>query len=292
MIRVYKDFDNPPAGLVSSSCQAQRQKALTEKAKHEFSGYHYRDSTIETLRKIYKYKCGYCETHESAGASLRVDHYRPKAGVKDVPDNNGYYWLAYEWSNLVLSCEKCNGRKLHNFPLQQEDDRVTEPPLGVNGIPTIDSCRADRAILLAERPLLLNPELDNPDEHLMFLPNGTIEAKTEKGVKSIELYFLERDQLITDRKRMTDDVVEKLKKHLLKYLKREINEETYRYSIQDVYEEAALDRQADKAYSRVANALFDDFEMFVVKQFPTSQQPYIRQSFELYQKGKLWPVQK
>jgi uncharacterized protein (TIGR02646 family) len=292
MIRIYKDFDNPPVGLVGKSCQAQRQKALAEKAKHDFSGYYYRDSTIESLRKIYKYKCGYCETHESAGASLRVDHYRPKAGVKDSPDHGGYYWLAYEWSNLVLSCEKCNGRKVHNFPLQNEADQVTGPSIGIDGLPTGDSCRADKDTLLNERPLLLNPELDDRNEHLTFLPNGTIEAKSEKGRKSIELYFLWRDKLIEDRKNMTDDIVEKLKKHLLKYLKREINEDTYRYATQDVYEEANLSRLADKAYSRVANALFDDFETFVVQQFPTSQQPYIRQSFEFYQQGKLWPLAK
>ena len=292
MIRVHKDFDAPPAGLNSASCQAKRQEALTEKAKHTFSGYHYRDSTIQTLRKIYRQKCGYCETHESAGASLRVDHYRPKAGVKDAPEHDGYYWLAYEWSNLVLSCEKCNGRKLHNFPLQNEANRVSEPTFGLDGFPTNECCRADREILRSEHPLLLNPELDDPHEHLIFLPNGIVDAKTVHGSKSIELYFLGRDELIKNRKNMTDDVLEKLKKHLLKYLKREIDEETYRYSMQDVYEEAALNRQTDKAYSRVANALFDDFENFVVSQFPAGQQVFIKQSFQLYQQGKLWPIPK
>ncbi|GAB2589204.1 HNH endonuclease [Spirosoma areae] len=290
MIRVHKDFDNPPGGLVSDSCQAQRQQALAEKAKHNFSGYYYRDSTIDALRKIYKYKCGYCETHESAGASLRVDHYRPKAGVKDAPTHTGYYWLAYEWSNLVLSCEKCNRKKWDHFPIQDEANRVLIPTLGADGLPAHDSCRADKITLLNEHPLLLNPEIDDPDQHLTFLRDGTVEAKTANGTKSIELYFLQRDELIKNRKTMTDDVLEKLKKHLLKYLKREIDEETYRYSMQDVYEEAALNRQTDKAYSRVANALFDDFENFVVSQFPTGQQAFIRQSFQLYQQGKLWPL--
>lgn len=290
MIRVYKDFDDPPTGLVSESCQAQQQKALTEKAKHNFSGYHYRDSTIETLRKLYKYKCGYCETHESAGASLRVDHYRPKGRVLDVPLHDGYYWLAYEWSNLVLSCEKCNRRKWDHFPIQDEAGRVSNPVIGINGLPYQECCRADREVLRNEHSLLLNPELDDPDDHLIFLPNGTVQAKTNNGTKSIELYFLERDELIKNRKNMTDDVLEKLKKHLLKYLKREIDEETYRYAMQDVYEEAATNRQADKAYSRVANALFDDFETFVVAQFPIGQQAYIRQSFQLYQQGRLWPI--
>ncbi len=292
MISVHKDFNDPPAGLVSEPCQEQQQKALAEGAKHNFSGYHYRDSTIEALRKIYKYKCGYCETHESAGASLRVDHYRPKARVKHSPDHGGYYWLGYEWSNLILSCEKCNRRKSDHFPIQNEANRISTPAFGIDGFPTKECCRADRKILLDESPLLLNPELDDPDTHLIFLPNGTVTFKTAAGEKSIELYFLGRDELIKNRKNMTDDILEKLKKHLLKYLKLEIDEETYRYAMQDVYEEATLNRQADKVYSRVANALFDDFDNFVVTQFPDGQQDYIRQSFQLYQQGKLWPSPK
>lgn len=290
MIRVNKDFDDPPAGLVTGSCQKQRQKALVEKAGHKVSGYHYRDSTIEALRIIYKYKCGYCETHESAGATLRVDHYRPKAGIKEAPAHEGYYWLAYEWSNLILSCEKCNGRKLHNFPLQDEANRINEPILGPDSLPPNDYCRANGAILLHEKPLLLNPELDSPDEHLVFLPNGTVDSITDRGTKSIELYFLQRDKLIESRKNMTDDVVEDLKKHLLRFLSREIDEETYRYATQEVYEKAALNRQVERPYSRVVNALFENFNHFVVLQFSESQRPFVAQSFKLYQQGKLWPV--
>lgn len=292
MIRVHKDFDDPPQGLVSEPCQAQKQKALTEQANHNFSSYYYRDGTIKELRKIYNYKCGYCETHESAGASLRVDHYRPKGRVVDAPNHNGYYWLAYEWSNLVLSCEKCNRKKWDHFPLEDETNRILEPILDVHGLPTSDCCRTDKILLLSERPSLVNPELDDPDKHLVFLPNGTVQAKTKNGTKSIDLYFLTRDELIANRKNMTDDVVEDLKKHLLKYLSHKISEETYRYAMQDVYEEASMNRQADKAYSRVANALFDDFETFVVSQFPAGQQAYIRQTFQLYQQGRLWPIPK
>lgn len=290
MIRVHKDFDAVPPGLTTNACNAHRHNALAEKAGHNFSGYHYRDSTIEALREIYGYKCGYCETSESAGASLRVDHYRPKARVKDVPGHGGYYWLGYEWSNLILSCEKCNGRKLDQFPLLDETARVVQPLLGADGLPAVDYCRADRVVLLNERPLILNPELDWPDDHLTFLPDGTVQAKTVEGEKSIEVHHLERDELIINRKKMTDDVVEKLKKHSLRFFKREIDKETYRYAMYDVYEDAMMSQRAHKPYSRVAKALFDDFDAFVVRQFPEHQQKYISQTFDLYQQGKLWPL--
>lgn len=289
MIRVHKDFDNPPPGLATDACNTQKRKALAERAGHEFSSYHYRNSTIAALEEIYKRKCGYCETPGSAGAALRADHYRPKARVKGVPGHEGYYWLGYEWSNLVLSCEKCNGRKLDQFPLEDEATRVMQPVIGADNLPLAGYCRADGHALRNERPLLLNPELDSPDDHLAFLPNGSVMYKTPEGEKSIEVYHLKRDELVISRKKMTDTVLEKLKKHLLRYLSREIDEDTYRYAMYDVYEEAASSRQVDKPYSRVATALFEDFDGFIATHFPQHQQPYIRQTFDLYQQGRLWP---
>lgn len=289
MIRVHKDFEAPPPGLATDACNAQRLRAIAEKAAHKFSSYHYRDSIIETLRGIYKYKCGYCETPESAGASLRVDHFRPKGRVIELPNHGGYYWLGYEWSNLILSCEKCNGKKLDHFPIGDEAIRVLQPAIGSDGLPVSDCCRADKSLFLNEGALLMNPEIDDPDLHLLFLPDGDVKAKTVRGTASIKFYDLRRSPLLEDRKNMTDDIIEKLKKHLLRFLHREIDEDTYRYVMQDVYDEAVKNQQPDKAYSRVANALFDDFEAFVVVQFPPHQQPYIRQTFDLYQKGTLWP---
>lgn len=292
MIRVYKDFEVPPPGLTTDACNAQRLKALTEKAAHNFSGYHYRDSIMDILRGIYKYKCGYCETPELAGAGLRVDHFRPKGRVVELPHHGGYYWLGYEWSNLILVCEKCNRKKWDHFPIGDETTRVLQPTIGINGLPTSDCCRADKSLLVNERAFLLNPEIDDPDVHLAFLPDGDVKGKTLRGATSIDVYDLRRSPLLEDRKNMTDDIIEKLKKHLLRFLDREIDENTYRYVMQDVYDEAVKNRQPNKAYSRVANTLFEDFETFVVNQFPQHQQPYIKQSFNLYQKGNLWPTLK
>jgi uncharacterized protein (TIGR02646 family) len=289
MIRVHKDFEATPPGLISDACNAQRLKAIFEKASHNFSSYHYRDSIIGILRGIYKYKCGYCETPESAGASLRVDHFRPKGRVIELSNHGGYYWLGYEWSNLILVCEKCNRQKWDHFPIGDETARVLQPTIGSDGLPISDGCRADKSLLINEGAFLLNPEIDDPDVHLLFLPDGNVKAKTVRGATSIDVYDLRRSPLLEDRKNMTDDILEKLKKHLLRFLHREIDEDTYRYVMQDVYDEAVKNRQPDKPYSRVANALFGDFETFVVAQFPLHQQPYIRQTFELYQKGKLWP---
>ena len=71
-----------------------------------------------------------------------VEHYRPKAGYRqDAEDplgRPGYYWLAYEWSNLLFCCQICNQRFKRNlFPLvdparraeTHHDDLSSEQPL-------------------------------------------------------------------------------------------------------------------------------------------------------------------
>ena len=38
-----------------------------------------------------------------------VEHFRPKAEVKEAGENHqGYWWLAYSWENLLIACKTCN----------------------------------------------------------------------------------------------------------------------------------------------------------------------------------------
>lgn len=95
-------------------------------------------------------KCAFCEssiTHISYGD---VEHYRPKGGYKqkdgDQLQKPGYYWLAYDWSNLFFACQICNQRhKKNHFPLKKttrrakchHDDIAKEDPLLIS--PTEDA---------------------------------------------------------------------------------------------------------------------------------------------------------
>ncbi len=102
-------------------------------------------------------KCAFCEckvTHQQSGD---VEHFRPKRGYKqkesDPLGRPGYYWLAYEWTNLLVSCSKCNQQfKKNLFPLQRPSRRAR--------------CHHDD--LAREEPLLIDPSSDNPDDHLTF----------------------------------------------------------------------------------------------------------------------------
>jgi uncharacterized protein (TIGR02646 family) len=119
-------------------------------------------------------KCAYCET-PILRYTVDVEHYRPKGRVTDANrniikvtymgreyDHPGYFWHVYDWKNLLPSCEFCNRRRYHEahdatwgketcFPVEQ--DRYAWP---------WDS--NDQ-----EKPLLIHPRLDDPNEHLMFI---------------------------------------------------------------------------------------------------------------------------
>lgn len=101
-----------------------------------------------------EHKCWYCEA-KSNRSPFDVDHFRPKLGITvdgvKLVAHTGYYWLAYEWWNFRLSCQRCNrpekdaGNVLHGkaneFPIQIEAQRCTVPT----------------ASLTTELPRLLDP---------------------------------------------------------------------------------------------------------------------------------------
>ena len=82
-------------------------------------------------------KCWYVEC-SNPGADNDIDHYRPKSRVAQDLTHPGYYWLAFEWRNLRLSCQRANrlrknpetgetGGKGDNFPLVNPESRARTP---------------------------------------------------------------------------------------------------------------------------------------------------------------------
>ncbi len=69
--------------------------------------------------------------------------------------------------------------------------------------------------LTKEQRLLLNPEIDNVNKHLFFLPTGEIKHLTEEGEKTIEVCDLNRSSLIYERKKIVDDLIRNLIETLL-----------------------------------------------------------------------------
>lgn len=139
------------------------------------------------LHEAFHGKCGYCETKIEYPDLGTVDRYRPNNGVRDQNEyyEDLYWWLAFEWDNLVYSCKECNQFKGNYFPikgrraLNENDDHVSE------------------------HRMLLHPYLDEPENHLRYEYNehGRIDALTEEGNQTIELLRLNRTDLIEGRQR-------------------------------------------------------------------------------------------
>lgn len=151
-------------------------------------------------RAQYGGKCAYCETRIGAGYPGDVEHYRPKTAVVSVVPGKrkgqfndgqetrpGYWWLAYSFENLRLSCFWCNNRKGTRFPVQGEHARTP-------------GAEKD------ERPLLLDPFASDPAGHVRFDERGDVHGETPMGEFTIYICGLDRPGLRTERERTAEDI--------------------------------------------------------------------------------------
>ena len=95
----------------------------------------------------------------------------------------GYYWLAYEWTNLLLACSACN---------VLAGVRESEKKIGKGNRFPVEGFRAEKmGEESCEKPLLLNPLHDDPSDHLeVDLETGIFLHKTKRGKACIEVFGL------------------------------------------------------------------------------------------------------
>lgn len=137
-------------------------------------------------------KCAYCET-KLVRQRGRVDHYRPKDGVKqnrtDRLQKPGYYWLAYAWENLLLTCETCNdqGNKGNLFPLLNPSRRAQN----------------HRHDLTHEQPLLIDPTRVDPARFISFRQEVAYAKNgNQEGCTTINVLRLNDDPVLIDARRV------------------------------------------------------------------------------------------
>ena len=187
---------NAPAHLKAGIAQTQRDCITFDKnRKHYLDG-----NSFEFKQQIYGHKdvkdclisaqhgkCCYCEGRIGAHDYGDVEHYRPKAAVRQDKISEklypGYYWLAYCWKNLYFSCRKCNQNKSIFFPLVDPEKQA----------------RSHHDNIAKEETLLLDPSgVDNPRNHIKFV-GPRIKGASEIGQKTIEIIGLDRTELLEDR---------------------------------------------------------------------------------------------
>ncbi len=211
MISIYKTVVKKPKVLDNDNIQLKLLDIISEQSPGEKIKNLYNHSEVRiALNKLYNNKCAYCEQKIPEGYSERIDHFRPKNKIRKVDNHKGYWWLGYEWTNLLPTCEKCNIKKSNKFPLKNGEntrisDNLENEEFLQNKTFNFSNFKIDR--LEKEERLLLKPEIDKVEEHLFFIPTGEIKYLTEKGEKSIEVYDLNRNSLILERRRIIDEVI-------------------------------------------------------------------------------------
>lgn len=198
--------------LASNKTYLELLDIATNKAKDNIKDSIYREpydnpdekrSRVEDqLALSYFNKCGYCERLCKAD----IEHYRPKKKVNDDTVHDGYYWLCYEWTNLLPACVKCNrdGGKHSKFPII--GTRVYDPSFLPDTNLNLSESKAQNNPLVAEIPFLLHPEVDNPETYFGFENdiNGEgirlvgIDAE-DRGAQTIEICSLNRLELRLER---------------------------------------------------------------------------------------------
>jgi hypothetical protein len=169
-------------------------------------------------------RCGYCECNVIANHRGDVEHFAPKNDVRrftgkpgeegvQIPHSAslkgrtpetfsdlGYWWLAYDWTNYLLSCVTCNQDWKGNlFPVLEPPPRVKPP--------------TEQGIA-SERILLLNPfgPLD-PAKHLKFNEDGSVEPLrgSRYGLETIRTVGLYRTALVQERSDATQRAFESVR---------------------------------------------------------------------------------
>lgn len=136
-------------------------------------------SVRNALKKCQGNKCCYSEA-KFVRDYVAVEHFRPKGaiGTHGSIDKNypGYYWLAYEWTNLLLVKPGVNSDKKDYFPLIDDRNRANNHNKDIS----------------LEQPKFINPASEDPREHIRFHkdePRGI----TPQGRYTVKKLLLHKD---------------------------------------------------------------------------------------------------
>jgi uncharacterized protein (TIGR02646 family) len=143
--------------------------------KYKFIADFGRTEYSTSLRKCQGNKCCFCEK-PVGGAD--IEHFRPKAAWQQAKreqlNRPGYYWLAYSWDNMLISCTDCNSKtcKGNLFP--------------VNGARSVfpSNCNAEASVLI-------NPAKEDPSAFISFRLDQPYGIDPEgRGNANIEIFNL------------------------------------------------------------------------------------------------------
>ena len=266
-----KNRDQPPPRLSVHDALRQIERAILNADGNIYNHSFYPDNTVVEKLKAYSLhkieleegdlaKCYYCESKISHGATLQVEHFRPKAkveaGENDHLELPGYYWLGLEWTNLLLSCPKCNGKdaKGNKFPITGVRAQPLNPLTIVDGALTLSraNCFAHEGLLHDELPVLLNPEVDRPEEYLTFDLMANFNGhgpEASRGEISKHIYRLNRDELLWERQKVWNEIKNLMNIYIHSFQANLIDENALRHFLKIIVKDMLKRKQPTEEFS-------------------------------------------
>jgi len=241
-----------------------KAKTLIERNNHEANSTCYRDTVIDELTNVYRNKCSACE--RDRGTELQVDHYRPRKQRNNQNtryNQPGYYWLTYEWSNLIPLCSKCNSNKSNKFPLKGwgNKNRISSHE-NTYGVEEYNPFNIEW-LQQKEKPLIINPELEvEPATHFYFKKNGEINGRTIYGKETILIYKLNRKDLKRERIKIRGDYVNKINESLDDYVRNKNENELYG-ALKAIFKDIMRNTSIDRPHSLFHKYIYLYFEYFI-----------------------------
>src|SRR5262245_11729008 len=115
---IHVDRSRVPMPEVLTSDRAAKARAAAEsffrrpqasrlQERHVFDAQIWRECR-PALFELFRGACAYCETPISQESSGDIELFRPETA---------YWWLAYDWENLYVTCAECNKNKRDQFPI-------------------------------------------------------------------------------------------------------------------------------------------------------------------------------
>ena len=203
---------------------AERSAFINANANRNASWAH--PDVLEALDAVAGNKCWYSEV-QLDGADPNVDHFRPKGRVREVDADlqntgnacDGYWWLAFEFSNYRLAAMHANQRRTDDdteggksdyFPIR--GNRAPErTPWGeiMEDILALDPCSTTDV-----RLLWFDPDGKPCASNWKRKPNA---GEAERVKATIWLYHLDKQEIQTSRGKYVEDIRKDLRKANVEY---------------------------------------------------------------------------
>jgi uncharacterized protein (TIGR02646 family) len=272
MIHIEKDMENSVARkrLGTSTCKEDvRRSVANRKGDYYSSRYGHKDVRDE-LSGIYYDKCCYCEKKVKPVSAPHIEHYRPKAKIT-VVNEQGYYWLGNEWSNLLLACPSCNSSKSTKFPVWNNHRMLTHP---INSAGDLDYAQLPLSskYLNLERPLLINPEYHFPENLMEFNYFCLLVAKRDNilAVTTIEEIDLNNGDLVADRQSKADEIINDIEDQLiLKHGDNTMTQDQFRNQLFIIFRKLIGRMSPESEYSLLGQNMVERFDEIILEDIDT-----------------------